>query len=893
MSDKDLYLVDESESLEHYGTPRHSGRYPWGSGKDGYQRHGSFSAKVLELKKQGMTQKEIADGFGLTTRQLAAKVAMDRAAERQAKVNFAYRLKEKGMSNMEIGRRMGINESSVRELLNPSAKVRGAILFNTADALRESVKKDKIIDVGKGVERYLGISADKLAKSVAVLEEEGYEVHHLRVKQVTTGQYTEMRILAPPGMSKKYVLDHLTDTKLPFEYSQDGGLTYKKKEPINNIDGSRVFIRYNEDGGVDRDGTIELRRGVEDLSLGQSHYAQVRIGVDGTHYLKGMAHYSDNIPDGYDIVFNTNKHRGTAPGDVFKPQKDTGDPSNPFGSAFKDEEKLTTIQRHYIGKDGKEHLSALNIVKEEGDVGEWSKSLASQVLSKQDPQLAKRQLKLASDFKQQEFDDIMALTNPVVKKKLLESFADSCDSDAVHLKAAALPRQASHVILPVVSMKENEIYAPNYNNGEEVVLIRYPHGGIFEIPRLKVNNKNKEAESIMGKTPKDAVGINPKVAAQLSGADFDGDTVVVIPTKGYQIKSSSPLKGLKEFEPKEAYPQVEGMKIMSKKNTQIEMGKISNLITDMTIKGATPDELARAVRHSMVVIDAAKHKLNYKQSEVDNGIKELKAKYQPEGGSATLISRAKSPIRITKRKTYYKIDPKTGEKIFEETPEFYTDKKTGKLKERTVESTKMYETKDARELSSGTVIEEVYASYANQMKALGDKARLASLSTGSMPQSATAKKTYAAEVESLNTKLNNSLKNAPIERQAQLLANKTLRLKIDNNPEIKDDGDAMKKAKNAAIADARARLGAKKTLIDITDKEWEAIQAGAITKTKLEEIIKNADEQRVKELATPRQNNGVSEVKQSMIKSLAASGYTQAEIAERLGITTSTVNKYV
>ena len=58
------------------------------------------------------------------------------------------------------------------------------------------------------------------------------------------------------------------------------------------------------------------------------------------------------------------------------------------------------------------------------------------------------------------------------------------------------------------------------------------------------------------------------------------------------------------------------------------MGRISNLITDMTLKDATEDELARAVRYSNTVIDAEKHHLDYKKSYSDNNIAELKEKYQ-------------------------------------------------------------------------------------------------------------------------------------------------------------------------------------------------------------------------------------------------------------------------
>ena len=54
-------------SLEHYGMPRRSGRYPWGSGEDPYQ-HGSqdFLSRVEELKKQGWTEtaENVKKAFG-------------------------------------------------------------------------------------------------------------------------------------------------------------------------------------------------------------------------------------------------------------------------------------------------------------------------------------------------------------------------------------------------------------------------------------------------------------------------------------------------------------------------------------------------------------------------------------------------------------------------------------------------------------------------------------------------------------------------------------------------------------------------------------------------------------------------------------------------------------
>ena len=136
---------------------------------------------------------------------------------------------------------------------------------------------------------------------------------------------------------------------------------------------------------------------------------------------------------------------------------------------------------------------------------------------------------------------------------------------------------------------------------------------------------------MLGKNPKDAVCINSKVAERLSGADFDGDTVLSIPTGGKtKILSSPELSGLKGFDNKHEYPAREGMKVMPKTSIGREMGMISNLITDMTLRGATNEELTRAVKHSMVVIDAYKHKLDYKKSEADNGIAALQKKYQPK-----------------------------------------------------------------------------------------------------------------------------------------------------------------------------------------------------------------------------------------------------------------------
>lgn len=908
--------------LMHYGMPRRSGRYPWGSGKDPYQHSGDFMSRVDELRNSNFKftdengkvwtgDNAIAKSMGLTTTQFRTQYSLAKDERRALEVARAKSLREDGLSLKEIANQMGYaNDSSVRSLLNEGSEARMNQAKATAEFLKKQIEEKGMIDVGTGVERELGISKEKLNQALYILEMEGYPVYGGGVPQVTNpGKQTNIKVACPPGTEHKEIYDYANVHSVKDYISYDDGETFQKgfvyPESLNS---NRLKIRYAEEGGINKDGVIELRRGVADLDLGNSHYAQVRIMVDGTHYLKGMAVYSDDLPDGVDVLFNTNKKTGTPMTDVLKKIKD--DPDNPFGSLIKEHGG----QSYYIDADGQKKLSLINKRADEGDWGEWSDHLPSQFLSKQSMTLIKKQLNLAINDKQAEFDEICSLTNPTVKKALLKSFADDCDSAAVHLQAAALPRQKYQVILPLTTVKETEVYAPNYKDGEQVALIRYPHGGTFEIPILRVNNKLPEGKKILGNTPKDAIGISSKVAERLSGADFDGDTVMVIPTGGkIKITSTPALKGLEGFDPKMSYgcdsksTDANGTthyfrdgkeyKIMN--NTQTEMGKVSNLITDMTLKGATQDEIARAVRHSMVVIDAEKHKLDYKQSAIDNGISSLKKKYQgtvdDDGkyheGAATLISRAKSRELVIKRKGSPIIDPETGKQTYKEVYEEYTDPKTGKVKFRTQESTKMAETDDARTLSSGTPQEEAYADYANKMKSLGNQARKEMLSTGKIQYSAAAKEAYQAEVDSLLAKLNVTLMNAPRERQAQVIANATVRAKIQDNPDMTKA--EIKKEKNRALTQARIQVGANRQPIEITDREWDAIQAGAISENKLIQIINNCDIDSLRQRATPRQTIELSQAKVNKINAMKMSGYTTAEIAESLGVSSSTVSKYM
>lgn len=882
------YEISEDDYIAHYGVRRRSGRYPWGSGEDPHQRATSFQQMRDDLRKQGLSDTEIAKGFGMTTTQLRATIAIAKNETKQADIAMAQRLKEKGLSNVAIGERMGgLNESSVRALLAPGVKDRADILNSTADMLRDRVGESRFIDIGKGVENHLGISNTKLATAVSMLESEGYTVHTVKVPQKGTGLETTFKVLAPPGTEWKDVRQNIDKIEGFKDFSQDNGRTWNEVQPPISVDPSRLQVKWGNEGGKEADGVIYVRPGAKDLSLGSSSYAQVRIKVGDNHYLKGMAVLKDDLPAGVDLQFNTNKDKKANKLDALKPIKD--DPENPFGTVF----------RQLTDANGK-NTSAMNIVNDETDWDNWSRNLASQMLSKQKPTLIKERLDSTYENKKKQLDEINALTNPVVKKKLLQSYADDMDSSATHLKAAALPRQKTHVILPINSLKDNEIYAPNYKDGEKVVLVRYPHGGTFEIPELTVNNRNPQGKKTIDRSTA-VVGINAKVAERLSGADFDGDTVVVIPNNDKRITTSPPLAGLKGFDPQSAYPGYEGMKVMN--DTQTQMGKISNLITDMTIANASKDELARAVRHSMVVIDAEKHKLNYKQSEVDNGIKQLKTKYQggPNKGATTLIARIGADVRVEDfkprpAKDGGPIDKDTGRLVFVPSGKTYNKRVVGKDGEVTwvqVPSTRkvkrgdLPENRDAHNLSSGTEVEKLYADYSNRVRSLADQARLSYVNTPSMRYSPSAKETYSKEVSSLNAKLNEALKNSPLERKAQVLAGSIERMKRESNPDM--DAEELRKVRNQALKTARARINAEKKIIDITPSEWEAIQAGAISGSKLSDILDNADIEKVKQLATPKQTKKMTSAKTARAKNLYAAGYTQAEIAQALGVSLSTL----
>ena len=944
--------------LIHYGTPRHSGRYPWGSGQDP-QRSKSFSTRVAELKKEGLSQPEIAKMLGLkNSTELRARIHMESEARYGAQSAMAARLRAKGYSDVAIAKRMDISPNTVKNLLLPSTKERHDVNESTKKMLKEQADIKGMIDVGTSSNLQLGVARSKMDVSIAELVEQGYVLTNIQTPQLGTSNKTTVRILMSPETMQKaraeyeikdpekwssktqeekdstiayvYAAKNSADVRMITGWSSDGGETYKSVQPPVSVNSKRIMVRFDDDtpSGSDMDGVIQLRRNVPDLSLPpDKHYGQVRIAVDGSHYMKGMAIYSDNMPDGVDVIYNTTKNSSVGKLGAMKKMNTVVD-TDDGGSIYLDKDGKQKInefgasirQMTYLDKKGNEQQSALNIVgfvgKQdsgvEGSWNTWSKTLSSQFLSKQPPELAKQQLSLAYIDSKETFDQYLKITQPAVKQRLLDSFADDCDSKAVHLKAAALPRQTSNVIIPIISLKDNECYSPSYRDGEQLALIRYPHAGTFEIPIVTNNTKNKEGIAVLGSDSVDAIGITPRTADQLSGADFDGDTVIAIPYDSRIIKAESTLKALEGFNPKTAYPKFDGMPLMTSKVKQQEMGRVSNLITDMTVRGAPLSEMARAVKHSMVVIDAEKHELNYKQSYIDNGIAELKVKYQggtlrnPRGAS-TLISKASSEQRVDKRKALtkdqalasgrtlvrkskYSVDTKTGEKVYAPTNDGYYNKKGVFIKTQE-KSTKMYEYKDARTLMSKNAepVELVYADYANSMKALGDLARRESAGIKMTPQSPSAKKVYASEVASLNAKLRIALANAPLERQVHLVGNKIVNMRKAANPDM--EGAQIKKLRGQVLNDMRERIGASKQRVVITEREWEAIEAGAISNSLLTQILNNTNLDIVQSLATPRSKILMSESKIERAKIYQQQGRTLAQISDMLGVSVSTLSK--
>lgn len=991
--------------LMHVGTPQKfdfdphgSGRYRQGSGDHAYQRAYDFYTMYKKYENMGLSETDIAKNMGVLNRYGDPSPSMLKARYSLALADVKNRMKyqalemvdSKKMTNVEIAQRLGVTEGTVRNWIRDREKVREDQVRLTAETLKKYVEEHRYVDVGVGTNLYLNCNPNQMAKAIEMLKlEEGFHVHNVDIPQMGTDHMTTLSILTPGDVNYGELMQHRYEVKS----IGDDGLVINsdgiydilaKTEKPPAVSSDRLQIVYKEDGGTDRDGLIELRPGVDDLSMGGLAYAQVRINVDDKYYLKGMAVYNPDLPPGVDVRFNSNKSNQKPLKDVLKELKTISDDNpdidwvNPFGAS--------TTQIH----DENGNVSAVNVVNKQGDWQDWDRNLPSQFLSKQSTFLAEQQLNQAYLDDKVELEKISSLTNPTLKRELLLQYADGCEKKAEDLKAAPIKGQQTHVLIPVPELKDNEIYAPNYPDGTLVALVRYPHGGTFEIPILTVRNTGSPAKKIISQAP-DAVGINSVVAERLSGADFDGDSVAVIPlSSSVQVKSTPRLKELIGFDPRTDYPGYEGMKVMTSAEKGKQMGIVTNLIADMTLKGASPDEIARATKCSMVIIDAEKHKLDWRRCYKDCNIDELKRIYQTDpitgkSGASTIISRAKNEFDVPEKdksrwtinddgsitykqtgetyqygtlrgavtkadgtviftqarrdkdtgKLYYtETDPLTNKKVRQYiTDDQYrhgkvyvnTEKSTGryyylktdpvtnkptriyvteqdfndngiKTGGKITKSTRMAETDDPYTLTSGGSkeatkypMELVYAKYATDEKNLAKQARLLYLKTGKLEYSPAANAKYKEEVEALNRKVDDVIRNAPKERQAQIIANNLLAsVKKEKKQMSKDE---LQKYKNRYIDVARNYVGSKKKdkLIKLTDREWEAIQSGAIRDVKLRTIFQNCDQDDLKKRALPRTRRTLTDAQKQLVKSLRSSGYEAADIARRLGISPSYV----
>lgn len=935
--------------LVHYGTPRHSGRYPWGSGENPYQHEEGFYKQYEDIRNNGKTYLENAAALGMSREELifaeygnlvstygksnytgmAKELGMSSTEVRQhiSNINSKHtgdemrrcqELSNKGYSVRAIAERTGMAPSTVQARLNAIGNHTKLNNQDILGMLKKAVDDKGVIDIGKGVEGELGTTKTRLLTLATALKEEGYRIFNFNLPNATDpSKATPMVVLAKADPEKteaqqwKDIVSNPTQVQTINSYKVEQVKAKNNLPPVQFIDKSRVFVKYDETGGTAMDGTIMIRPGVSDLSLGDAHYAQVRIGVDcdgDPRYMKGMAFYSNDIPKGYDVVYNTNKEEAKgikALKSVLTTSGKTLD-DNPNGEIdwehpWAGNLRTTDGQYYYSDDNGEVRLGALNKLKQEGDWLEQRVTLPTQLLSKQPPSTITKQLDAAYSARRDELDSIKKISQPELKQAQLLAYAETTDKAAVEMRGAAFPGQSTKVLLPIPDLKPTECYCPTYPTGTKVCLVRFPHADISEIPTLIVNNNSKAGKDIVGSEARDAIGINQTVAERLSGADFDGDTVTTIPLVGNtRIATRPQLEGMKGWSP-DIYKAAPGVKITSKDNQQREMGIISNLITDMNLKGAEPEDICRAIKYSMVVIDAVKHKYDMKAAKADLGIDNLNDKYRMNSkGAGTIISRAKSPVTIQER-TKASIDPETGEQIFRNTGNGFTDRETGEFVYKSETIPKLAYFKDANDIKSDkdnpiSVKENYYANFSNGLKRLANEARLEYLKTPNTVYDKKAASEYMAEVASLNGKLDNYAANSPKERQAQIYAYTSLKTAKQTNETLQGSSKEAKAARKdygrKALTEGRQIFGTqsnKYRQIEITENEWAAIKAGALSHTKIQSLISAADAKPLLERELPREERVLSDTKLTRANTMLANGRTYAETADALGVNVSTL----
>ena len=178
-----------------------------------------------------------------------------------------------------------------------------------------------------------------------------------------------------------------------------------------------------------------------------------------------------------------------------------------------------------------------------------------------------------------------------------------------------------------------------------------------------------------------------------------------------------------------------------------------------------------------------------------------------------------------------------------------------------------------------------------KLKALANSARKESYFIEMPKQNLEAKALYKEERDSIEYKMNQARANKPRERIAQILAGSRVAAKLKEDPTM--DTDHKNKLRQRELNNARQEVGAARRGIELTPKEWEAIQSGGIASTTMEKLVDLMDSDTLKQLAMPHDMTEINEYKATRMKSMASAGYTQAEIARYFGVSASTVSRAI
>ena len=195
------------------------------------------------------TDKEIADGFGISIERLRQEKSKAYNRERIERHEKAMELKAQGLSRSEVARRLGVTEGALRYQAKTDVKKKANKTYEIANLLMEICDKKQIIDVGEGAE--LGSMFERCARTrfknaLSICEDNGYGNYVIKCPQMGSemGNSTKIQVLCAPGISRQDVKSRLADIQPIDDIEQDLNLSNAGIPPITWIDSSRIYVRY-------------------------------------------------------------------------------------------------------------------------------------------------------------------------------------------------------------------------------------------------------------------------------------------------------------------------------------------------------------------------------------------------------------------------------------------------------------------------------------------------------------------------------------------------------------------------------------------------------------------------------------------------------------------------